>query len=286
MSQISIPPIAAVREFWNRRPCNIRHSAQTVGSREYFDEVEARKYFVEPHIPQFAQFEKWQGKRVLEIGCGIGTDTVNFARAGAHVTAVDLSETSIEIARQRVGLYGLSNVRFYCGNAEELSSFLPVEPFDLVYSFGVIHHTPNPCRIIEQLRKYSMPGTTLKVMVYHRYSWKACEILFREGRGAFWKLPELLQRYSEAQTGSPVTYTYTRRSVRNLLRGFKVDSVSMEHIFPYRVADYIEYRYMKVWYFRYLPKPVFEWLERRAGWHLCVTAHFAGNESQGAEAEC
>src|SRR5690348_1486316 len=72
--------VEEVREYWNRRPCNIRHSPKPVGSKEYFDEVEARKYFVEPHIPGFAQFARWSGKRVLEIGCGIGTDTINFAR--------------------------------------------------------------------------------------------------------------------------------------------------------------------------------------------------------------
>src|SRR5437870_2783064 len=91
--------IQEVQTYWNRRPCNILHSPKPLGTKEYFDEVEARKYFVEPHIPRFAQFEQWRGKRILEIGCGIGTDTVNFARHGAFVTAVDLSEKSLEIAR-------------------------------------------------------------------------------------------------------------------------------------------------------------------------------------------
>src|SRR5579872_5770839 len=135
-------PIEQVRNYWDRRPCNIRHSTKPVGTREYFDEVEARKYFVEPHIPEFAEFERWAGKRVLEIGCGIGTDTMSFARNGAYVTAVDLSEKSLELARQRAAVYGVQErVQFFLGNSEELSKFVPPQPYDLIYSFGLIHHT-------------------------------------------------------------------------------------------------------------------------------------------------
>ena len=281
MSHAQDIAIGEVRDFWNRRPCNIRHSTKAVGSREYFDEVEARKYLVEPHIPVFAEFPRWKGKRVLEIGCGIGTDTMNFARAGAEVTAVDLSEKSIEIARQRASVYGLSNIRFYHGNAEELTSFVPSGGYDLIYSFGVIHHTPHPERVIEQLLLCSRPGTALKVMVYHRNSWKALQILLHEGHGAFWKFSELLERYSEAQTGSPVTYAYTPSTVRDLLRGFTTDSVAIEHIFPYRIPDYLQYRYVRLWYFRYLPAPVFRGLEKRLGWHLCVNAHVPDQSEAG-----
>src|ERR1700687_3127311 len=94
-------PITKVSDYWNSRPCNIRHSPKPVGSREYFDEVEAGKYFVESLIPRFADFARWKGKKVLEIGCGIGTDTINFARHGAHDTAVDLTEKSLAVARPR-----------------------------------------------------------------------------------------------------------------------------------------------------------------------------------------
>jgi len=70
--------IHTVKEFWNNSPCNIRHSKSRVGTKKYFNEVENRKYFVEPHIPKFADFEKWKGKKVLEIGCGIGTDSTPY----------------------------------------------------------------------------------------------------------------------------------------------------------------------------------------------------------------
>lgn len=267
-------PISAVREFWNARPCNIRHSAKPVGDREYFDEVEARKYFVEPHIPRFAEFSRWAGKRVLEVGCGIGTDTINFARAGAQVTAVDLSERSLEIARRRAAVYGLTNISFVHANVEELSEALRGEQYDLVYSFGVIHHTPHPEAALRELVALLRPGGTLKIMVYHRRSWKVFAIVATYGRGVFWRLERVVARHSEAQEGCPVTYTYTRAQARRLIEGAggQPRDLFVDHIFAWRIPDYVNYQYQKVWYFRMLPAPMFRWLERRFGWHLCVTA--------------
>jgi ubiquinone/menaquinone biosynthesis C-methylase UbiE len=262
-----------VRSYWNRRPCNVRHSRQPVGSKPYLDEVEARRYFVEAHIPRFAQFERWAGKTVLEVGCGIGTDTIRFARAGAHVTAVDLSEESLELARRRAEVSGLADrITFHLADAENLGATVPEATYDLVYSFGVIHHTPHPRRAIEGLRRYMTAQSELKLMVYNRWSWKVLRILATEGRGACWKLDELVARYSEAQTGCPVTYTYSDRSARRLLDGFSIVDSCVDFIFPYRVADYVEYRYVKSWYFRMLPEPVFRQLEHRLGWHRCITA--------------
>lgn len=265
--------IDEVQSYWNARPCNIRHSPKEFGSKEYFDEVEARKYLVEPHIPEFAEFQKWKGKKVLEIGCGIGTDTINFARAGAKVTAVDLSDKSLEVAKTRATVYGLlDKITFFHANAEELSRVVPVETYDLVYSFGVIHHTPEPENAINEIRKYMDSKSTLKIMVYNRFSWKVLWILLRFGKGMFWKIDQLIAKYSEAQTGCPVTYSYSVRTIHQLLSGFKVGKIMVDHIFPYDIEEYKCYRYKKVWYFRILTKPVFRWLERRFGWHLCATA--------------
>lgn len=267
--------VECVREYWDRRPCNIRHSPRPVGTREYFDEVEARKYFVEPHIPRFVEFERWRGKKVLEIGCGIGTDTINFARHCALVTAVDLSGKSLEIARLRAEAYGLADrIRFYQGSAEELSRIVPVEAYDLFYSFGVIHHTPHPERVIAQMRQYVRSGSTIKIMVYHRRSWKVLSILLTCGKGRFWRLAELVARHSEAQTGCPITYTYTRREAEALLtkHGLRIREAWVDHIFPYRISDYVRYRYVREWYFRRIPPVLFRWLERHFGWHLCLTA--------------
>ena len=268
-------PVTKVHDYWNSRPCNIRHSPSPIGTREYFDEVEARKYFVESHIPRFADFERWRGKKVLEIGCGIGTDTISFARHGAKVTAVDLTERSLEVARQRAKVFGLEDrIRFFQANAEQLSDTVPVEPYDLVYSFGVIHHTPHPGKVLDQIRKYVNPQSTVKIMVYNRWSWKVLWILFVYGKGQFWKLDRLIAEYSEAQTGCPVTYSYSRTGGRRWLRdhGFHVTDTMVDHIFAYRIPEYVQYRYKMVWYFRWMPKPLFHFLERLFGWHLCLTA--------------
>jgi ubiquinone/menaquinone biosynthesis C-methylase UbiE len=264
-----------VQAYWDARPCNLRHSPKKIGSREYFDEVEARKYFIEPHIPAFADFPRWDGKRVLEVGCGIGTDTINFARHGASVAAVDLSEQSLAIAQERAKVFGLSDkIKFHHANAEQLSSTLPMEKFDLVYAFGVIHHSPNPARVLAEVRRYMRPGSKLKLMVYHRNSWKVLWILLTYGHGRFWNLKELVARHSEAQTGCPVTYTYSRSEGRRFVeaQGFHVTDVQVAHIFPYRISDYVEYRYAREWYFRWIPDYLFHKFERLFGWHLLISA--------------
>ncbi|MCP4746732.1 MAG: class I SAM-dependent methyltransferase [Desulfobacteraceae bacterium] len=265
--------ISTVRSYWDERPCNIRHSEREIGTKAYFDEVEKRKYFVEPHIRSFADFRKWKGKKVLEIGCGIGTDTINFARAGAQVTAVDLSEESLKVARQRARVFGLADrIRFYRANAEELSNTVPVENYDLVYSFGVIHHTPHPQRAISQIRRYLGPDSQFKLMVYHRHSWKVFWIIATYGKCAFWNADALIARHSEAQTGCPVTYSYTRGSVRKLLAGLEITDSRVDHIFSWSIPEYIRYQFKKVWYFRWMPTTLFRHMEQRWGWHLCVTA--------------
>ena len=275
MSDFSQITIDQVRTYWDRRPCNVRHSPKPVGTREYFDEVEARKYFVEPHIPRFAEFERWRGKKVLEVGCGIGTDTANFARHGASVTAIDLSAQSLELARKRMEVYGLQEqVRFYSGSAEEMTRFVPIEPYDLIYSFGVIHHTPHPELVIEQMRHYTRPGTIIKLMVYYRHSWKVFWILMGYGKGRFWRLPQLIAEHSEAQTGCPVTYTYTREEGRGLIEssGFHQTNAFVDHIFPYRIPEYVKYEYVKSWPWNWTPPSLARRMEQQFGWHLCLTA--------------
>lgn len=261
MSAPAAVSIDSVKAYWDARPCNIRHSKKPLGSKEYFDEVETRKYYVEPHIPGFAQFARWKGKRVLEVGCGIGTDTINFARAGAQVTAVDLSTESLAVARQRAEVFGFKDqVRFYQADAERLSDTVPVERYDLVYSFGVIHHTPQPARAAAQIRKFLGPDSELRLMVYAKNSWK--HIMIEAGFDQ-----------PEAQSGCPVAFTYTHEEVREeLLQGYEVLSIEQEHIFPFVIEKYIQYEYEIVPWFAAMPREMFRALEKSLGWHKLVVA--------------
>ena len=266
-------PIQNVSKFWDTNPCNIRHSKSAVGTKKFFEEVEKRKYFVEPHILKFAEFKKWKGKKVLEIGCGIGTDTISFARHGANITAVEISRKSIEVAKKRAKVFGLDKqIKFYLANAEKLSEVVPIKPYDLIYSFGVIHHTPHPERVVREIKKYANKKSVVKIMVYNRYSWKVLWILFKFGKGAFWRLGQLIAQNSEAAFGSPVTYVYSKKGARRLLEEFEVTEVKVDHIFAYKIDDYRRYRYKKVWYFRYLPETFFHQLESWFGWHLLISA--------------
>jgi len=257
------PNIETVQAYWNSRPCNVRHSIQQVGTKEYFDEVEKRKYFVEPHIPGFAQFERWRGKRVLEIGCGIGTDTINFARAGASVTAVDLSDESLNLAKRRAEVFGLEDkIVFYQANAEELTSHVPRQQYDLVYSFGVIHHTPNPRSAIVQIRHYMAASSELRIMLYAKHSWK--NIMIEAGFDQ-----------PEAQSGCPVAFTFSRTEIRDLLEGFNILESRQDHIFPFVIEKYVKYEYEIAPWFSAMPKDMFAALEKSLGWHMLVTARLA-----------
>jgi 2-polyprenyl-3-methyl-5-hydroxy-6-metoxy-1,4-benzoquinol methylase len=251
--------IDEVKEYWNRRPCNIRHSQQPVGSEAYFQEVEARKYFVEPHIPGFAEFERWRGRRVLEIGCGLGTDAANFARHGAEYSAVELSDASLELAKKRFEVFGL-NGRLVQGNAEEVDRLLAGSRFDLIYSFGVIHHTPNPRAVIESARRLIASDGELRIMLYAKNSWKS--IMIDAGLDQ-----------PEAQSGCPIAFTYTAEEVEALLAGqFAVTDIRQAHIFPYVVEKYVQYQYEAQPWFKAMPKEMFEALEASLGWHMLIRA--------------
>ena len=253
--------IDQVRDYWNNRPCNIRHSTSPIGTKDYFDEVEARRYANEPHNYTFPEFERWRGLRVLEVGCGIGTDAVNFARNGAIYTGVDLSAESIKLARQRFEVFGLTGTFIEC-NAEELDTvFANGEQFDLIYSFGVIHHAPSPGRVVNKLPKLLAPNGEVKCMLYAKDSWK--NMLIEAG----WDQPE-------AQDNCPQAVTYSKQEVENLFKysGFNHVAVEQDFIFPWKIENYVKYEYVKQPWFEAMPPELFKIMERALGWHLLITA--------------
>ena len=246
-----------VRTYWDDRPCNVRHSKKEVGTREYFDEVEKKRYTAEPHIPSFAGFSNTKGKKVLEVGCGMATEGINFARSGATYTGTDLSVESLDLAKKRFKVYN-NKGNFYHGNAEELSSFVPVETYDLIYSFGVIHHSPHPEKIISEIKKYMNKDSTLKIMLYATDSWKNYMI-------------EAGHDQPEAQYGCPIANTYTNDEVRELLDGFDV-TIEQYHIFPYQIEPYKRGEFVKQPWFEAMPDEIFQVLKKNLGWHLLITA--------------
>ena len=249
--------INEVKKYWDDRPCNVKHSKKEVGTKEYFDEVERKRYTAEPHIPSFAGFSDTKGKKVLEVGCGMATEGINYARAGATYTGTDLSIESLDLAKKRFKVYN-NKGNFYLGNSEELSSFVPIETYDLIYSFGVIHHSPHPEKIISEIKKYMNKDSTLKIMLYASESWKNYMI-------------EAGYDQPEAQYGCPIANTYTKDEVRKLLDGFDV-TIEQNHIFPYQIEPYKRGEFVKQPWFEEMPDEIFEVLKKNLGWHLLITA--------------
>jgi SAM-dependent methyltransferase len=150
----------------------------------------------------------------------------------------------------------------YHGNSEELSRVVPVEPYDLIYSFGVIHHTPHPERVFEEIKKYCGPSTELRVMLYSKWSLIILGIIIKYGWGAFWKAPELVRKYSEAQFGCPVATYYSRHGVRRLLKDYEI--IEFRKAYLIRHLDW-------------LPRPLYGWLEGLLGWNHLIVARPKGD---------
>jgi len=252
--------IKTVKNYWDSQPCNVKHSSKPLNTIEYYNEVEKRKYFVEPHILDFANFQNWNKKSVLEIGCGIGTDAVNFIRHGANYTGIDLSPNSLQIAKNRLKIFGL-NGNLFSSNIELLDDTLLDQEFDLIYSFGVLHHTPNLEVALKNIRRICNQNTQIKIMVYAKNSWKQ-------------KMIESGLDQPEAQYGCPIANVYTDEEITNLLgkTGFRVIEIRQDHIFPYEVLEYKNYKYVKVPWFESMPENVFQTLQKSFGWHLLIDA--------------
>ena len=155
------------REFWATYQPGFRATEHEIGTERFFEDVQRDRYALEPHIPEVVRFSHWGNRDVLEAGCGIGTDAVQFVRAGARYTGIDFSRTAVDLARRRFELAQLQG-SFVQGSITELP--FPDRSFDLVYSNGVIHHMPETERAVGEFYRVLRPGGCALVMVYHRDS--------------------------------------------------------------------------------------------------------------------
>lgn len=284
-----------VRDFWQANPCGTKFTDIETGSREFFEQVEAHRYRTEWHIPVAAGFAETKNLRVLEIGCGLGTDGAQFARAGARYTGVDLTDAAIELARRRFQIENLAG-EFRTADAERLD--FADNTFDLVYSHGVLHHTPDTARAICELHRVLRPGGRAVVMLYHRNSYNyrvGIQILRRAGahllrteagtqlahrltgepiaslrehaarlkenQNEYLSPAEFLSRNTDG-AGNPLTRVYSAAEGRELFKDFaEVETKSY----------YLNKRFLPL-VNRLLPHSIERQLAARWGWHLWIYA--------------
>ena len=250
-----------IKDYWNKQPCNINHSNEPNFNIKYFKEVKKKKYYVEKHIPKFANFKKYKNKNVLEIGCGIGTDAIEFIKNGAKYIGVDYSEESIRICEIRTKVFKLTSKypSFIVDNCEELKKIKKLKiKFHLIYSFGVLHHTENMQKAFNQIYEIADKNTEIKVMLYAKNSYKK------------FLLNDTNYRY-EAQKGCPVVYTVSDDDVNNLLKNkFQIVEKYQDFIFPYKIKPYRNNKFIKIEHFRVMPKKIFNLLEKNIGEHMML----------------
>ena len=232
-----------VREFWNEFPCGDRYLAD---GDAYLAHARVRD-FLEPHIRGFADFASARGRRVLEIGVGMGADYLEWLRAGAEATGIDLSHASLDKARLRCQEAGLvPDLRV--ADAEHLP--FADDSFDLVYSYGVMHHSPDTQQCLREAWRVLRPEGQLKVMLYHHPSWTGLMLWMRYGLLRGKSLRESVYEFLE----SPGTKSFTREETRQMLPGF--DDVDILQVFS--PGDLLLHR----------PSSRFQGWASRIGWKL------------------
>jgi len=158
-----------IARYWNSRIHDLEMTDQPVGTRAFFDDLDAYRFDKLHYLPRLVDFTSFKGQRVLEVGCGIGTDLVRFAQGGARVTGVDLSATAIDLARQNFSLHGVQAEALEVADGEAL----PFDPnaFDVVYAHGVLQYAADAPRLIAEAHRVLKPGGLGIFMVYNRVSW-------------------------------------------------------------------------------------------------------------------
>lgn len=205
-----------VRDYWDRESCGEVYAVGDDARRQYESHGAAR-YRLEPYILDFARFHEGKGKDVLEIGVGMGADHLEWAKSHPRsLTGVDLTPRAIEHTKKRCEVFGFqSNLK--TDDAENLS--FPDNSFDIVYSWGVLHHSPNTPKAIEEVRRVLRPGGTARIMIYHYYCMVGYMLWARYGlmRGKpFRTLADIYANHLE----SPGTKCYTLAEGREMTKNF------------------------------------------------------------------
>lgn len=208
-------PKESVRDFWNAASCGERLLLPSL-DRAGFDHQAHERYRLEPFIAPFAEFSRWNGRLVLEIGVGLGADHQKFIEAGAKTTGIDLTPRAVDLCQLRLETFGLhSDLRV--GDAESLP--FADDTFDLVWSWGVIHHSPDTPAAVREMHRVLKPGATAKVMIYHKWSMVGLMLWTRYAMlcGRPWMtLRDVYARYLE----SPGTKAYTVAEALRLFSEF------------------------------------------------------------------
>ncbi len=257
------------REQWSQDPCGaVYEQEHELGTREFFESVERHRYQeYAPWMPELMGFNKFPGAKLLEIGCGMGSDLVQFARGGAKCTGVDLTPRSVEITRHRFALYDLK-ANFLLSDGERLP--FKSDSFDVVYSNGVLHHTPDTAGAIREVHRVLRKGGTAKVMLYFRDSLNYWfEIVMRRGvLGAeFFRgrtAEDIMSRVVEHSDhdARPLVKVYSRKQARELFHQFEDVQIDVEQLMR------TELRFLSP----LVSDSLFERLRKRIGWNVIITA--------------
>lgn len=203
----------AVQDFWNRQSCGEVYATGETLADQLRAQASAR-YELEPYIFDFARFDDARGKDVLEIGVGMGADHFEWAKSSPRSLAgIDLTPRAIELTRARLDAHGLTST-LECGDAEHLP--FPDDSFDLVYSWGVLHHSPDTPRAVDEIYRVLRPGGIARVMIYHRWSITGYLLWLRYGMLTGLSLNEVYAHYLE----SPGTKAYTIDEAKRLFARF------------------------------------------------------------------
>ncbi|MHB8533837.1 MAG: class I SAM-dependent methyltransferase [Sulfuricaulis sp.] len=206
----------AVHDFWDSASCGEELYLAGYGKDDFLRQAEIR-YQLEPYILEFTGFEQYRGKKVLEIGVGLGADHQKFAEAGAVLTGVDLTQRAIDHTRRRFQVFSL-NSELRTADAENLP--FEDETFDLVYSWGVLHHSPDTPKTLDEVFRVLKPGGKAKIMVYYKYSFVGFMLWIRYALfrlRPFTSLRSIYGRYLE----SPGTKAYSISEVKELFNKFR-----------------------------------------------------------------